>query len=180
MVHPIDAKIVLSALLAISVYAILDFLFFRFMKAGSVLKWIVNLYFLGAILDIALCLVFLGWNSPSAYVPGFLDKIFCLFLSLIMYSLFCFLYILFIMGPYQSSVRLRILRELYRKYPRNCSYEDLLRSYSAKEILNIRLERLVSSGDLSLEGGVYKLKRQCNFFLVMDTMATRLRMLTKN
>ncbi len=83
--------------------------------------------------------------------------------SFCLYSILSFSYVICCVGPYETSVRLRIVRELY-KQPQGMRLERLLGFYNNRRILDLRLQRLLASKDLILENGVYRDNRGSSVF----------------
>jgi hypothetical protein len=80
-----------------------------------------------------------------------------------------------VFGTYESSIRLRLARELYRQHPKKVALKEILAHYNAGVILKGRLERLTSSGDLSFNGKHYHYKGRQNVFSIIDLISTFLR-----
>ena len=80
-------------------------------------------------------------------------------------------YVLTIFGPYETSVRMRLVREIAKGGPDGISHQELLDRYNARTIMDIRLRRLKGSGDVIEEGGLYRAGRTRNVFLLFDVVA---------
>ena len=96
-------------------------------------------------------------------------------LALLITGLMSFIYIASIFGPYETSIRMRLVREIAKGKEAGISFEALLKSYSDKTILDIRLRRLVGSGDVIEKDGIYYQGSKRNFFFAFETIALTLK-----
>ena len=81
-------------------------------------------------------------------------------LALVVQGLLCFVYVLCIFGPYETSVRMRLVREIDKAGTKGISLEALLGRYNAGTIVDLRLRRLMGSGDITEKDGVYRVSRE--------------------
>ena len=86
-------------------------------------------------------------------------------------GLLCFVYVLCVFGPYETSVRMRLVREIARAASGGISRQELLKRYSAQTIVDLRLRRLMGSGDIVEKDGLYHSRGQRNFFFIFDSIA---------
>ena len=86
-------------------------------------------------------------------------------------GLLCFFYVLCVFGPYETSVRMRLVREIQKGGSQGIKAHDLDLSYNTETILNVRLKRLIGSGDLIERDGLYRIGRTGNFFFIFDAIA---------
>ncbi len=63
-------------------------------------------------------------------------------------GLLCFVYVLCIFGPYETSIRMRLVREIVRGGPGGISLQKLLGHYNSEAIVHVHLQRLLGSGDI--------------------------------
>lgn len=150
---------------------------FRFVDSSGVLKWTMIIFGLGLFLCWGL-----AWSLflkfPSTFPPPVLISVgLGVSLSTLIYGLSSFLYVLCVWGPYESSIRLRLVRELAAVYPDGLSRDELLARYNNEKIIQRRLARLVRSAEIQQEGGVYRLHNARNFFLIAEWVAGVLRKL---
>jgi len=167
----LDFVIVFSAVLGVVAYLFVHFIIFRFIEPKGIITGLMNVYFIGAIVNIVSFVSFflLKVNPPAtASVSG---VIFYGALSFVIYSLMCYFYVLYIFGIYESSIRIRIMREFYKAFPSGLTLEDLLKNYNADFILRTRLERLVGSGEVLYDGVKYRIGKCPVIFLMLDYMA---------
>ncbi len=99
---------------------------------------------------VASLLAVLLWQSPLSPV----DRIGYLMLHLMVY--FCMGFGLFnVINANVSSLRVRMLKEYLSAEPRALTDAEMFARYPAAEILNARLERLVTGGQIRLQDGRY-------------------------
>jgi hypothetical protein len=92
-------------------------------------------------------------------------------LGMLINGLACFVYVLCIFGPYETSVRMRLVREIALGGTDGLLHQELLGRYNAETIVEIRLRRLLGSGDIIEKDGLYRCGRPGNFFFVFDIIA---------
>ncbi len=169
-----DQAIVFTAFAGFICYLIVQLTIFRFISSRRIIKGLLFIFFLGAVVDItAGVYVFFVLDLKNSFgLPMLLLLLIC---SLGIYGLLCFLYVLYIYGPYESSIRIRILREFTDVYPKGLKREELLRNYNDEKILRTRLDRLVGSGDIVNREGRLWIGSQRSIFLMMERIAQFLR-----
>lgn len=176
---PFDAFVLGNALICFFIFVLAHFAFFRFIKPAEVLKGLMNFFAIGLAFNIGGSLGYL-WQIPGSLAgASFFAKCLCMAVSGMVYGVLGFHYVVGIFGPYESSIRLRLVRELYKNYPHGSSLEEILKRYNAQSILKKRLDRLICSKDLALEGSVYKLKNRRNYFTITDGVVAALRKMTE-
>lgn len=92
-------------------------------------------------------------------------------LALTIQGLLCFVYVLCVFGPYETSVRMRLVREIAGGGVRGVSIQELANRYNAQTIVDIRLQRLIGSGDVIEKNGKYRVVSSSNFFFIFDAIA---------
>jgi hypothetical protein len=92
-------------------------------------------------------------------------------LAMLLQGLLCFVYVLCIFGPYETSVRMRLVREIAKGGSTGITLKELSVQYNAGTIVDIRLQRLIGSGDIIEENGRYRIGRSGNFFFIFDAIA---------
>jgi hypothetical protein len=92
-------------------------------------------------------------------------------LASLIQGLLCFVYVLCVFGPYETSVRMRLVREIALTASGGISMEELSGRYNHQTIVNLRLQRLVGSGDIVENNGLYRAGRRRNFFFIFDAIA---------
>ncbi len=94
--------------------------------------------------------------------------------SFLAYGLAAFNYILCVFGPYETSVRMRLVREI-AAVPAGIAEKDLRERYNEGVIVDIRLRRLIGSGDIHVEDGIYRSRTAENVFFLLDRVAGTLK-----
>lgn len=144
---------VAASVLGLAVNCIAQILSFRVFKRKSplpslALGFLGGLIFMGIVNIAAACAA--GWNSEL-----------CIRIALIAVPAYCCLaygYFHFV-NIGEASIRLRIFDEL-SLHPAGVSMKALLESYNDATILEFRLNRLVTGGDLVDRGGRYYIGRR--------------------
>ena len=127
--------------------------------------------------------LFCFWSAPLAAAVSILPNLilserFLVFIfSFWIYAMASFFYVLCIFGPYATSIRLRLIREL--DTPQGRTLAEINSAYNDRTILDLRLKRLLASGDVYLEGGTYKIGRANNAFFAIDGVARKLHALIR-
>ena len=119
----------------------------------------------------------LGYVRQNLFNQLGVFEISSLFLiSLTCYGLLAFGYVVGIVGPYETSIRIRLLREFHRIYPRNILFEELRKSYNNKIILDNRLEKFLGSKEVLLRGREYTFgNKPAGVFSVIDLITDLLK-----
>ncbi len=162
-----DITICLTAFISFTVFLVIQFVWFRFISEGGVLKWIMALFILGSFVNAGLFVVFSG----NMFFQTWAYHALLLLLSWGIYALLSFLYVLCVFGPYESSIRLRLIRELYRRYPQGLTLGELYERYNNRVILNRRIARLLAARSITVCGGKYRVTNRPSFFMVADALA---------
>ena len=92
-------------------------------------------------------------------------------LAMVIQGLLCFVYVLCVFGPYETSVRMRLVREIAAAGPAGIALKELGTSYNAGTIVDMRLGRLMGSGDIVEQDGLYRVTRPKNLFFIFDAIA---------
>ncbi len=140
----------------------------RFLKTDQVFKTILLTSLIGLLGNILLTTFFFLHYFPLFSGLGILSIV---VLSLAIDGLMVFGYVICIWGPFETSIRMRIVRELYEARPQGLSETELLRVYNTRGILKIRLRRLVGAGDIQMVNGKYRIIQRQNVFFIIDRVA---------
>ena len=159
----IDRYIIGIAVVSFIAFLMLLILVFRLVDRKEVLKWLVYVFFMALTVNLGLTVWFM-LEQNGLFEMGIGAILTILILPVVLYSLLSFCYVLCIFGAYESSIRLRIVRELDEAGPEGLSWEDLLKRYNDEMILKIRLDRFITSKELSFDGTYYRLERKHNAF----------------
>lgn len=116
----------------------------------------------------------LAMTTAVSLLPGLsvVDQCLVFIFSLCVYTLASFVYVLCIFGPYATSIRLRLISEL--DAPQGKTMAEISRAYDSKVILDLRLKRLLASGDIRFDGGRYHIAKAHNAFFIIDAGARAL------
>lgn len=162
-----DIIILTSAVASFIVFFILQVLIFRYVHPEAILKWIMNIFWLSSLLHIF-------WFFEIRMMwPEFLpvEAIGIVALSYFVFGLMAFVYILCVFGPSETSIRIRVVRELREGQGHRLSHEELLKRYNGRMVLERRLQRFLQSGEIRLEQGKYTLCKNANAFFMIDAVA---------
>jgi hypothetical protein len=97
---------------------------------------------------------FIGLIVLTLYEIYFIYKIsfsFYVINNFLIYVLFCFFYFA-ILSTYKTSIRLRVLFEIYN-HKEGIFAEEIIKKYNSKEIINIRLQRMIQNNQIKLING---------------------------
>ena len=169
--NPFDGLVLFNAVAGLLLFIGFHLATYRLISAGNVLKWLKQIFVPGALLNLVLSGIFFFRDSASVGGPDRSAMVLCTLLSLAVYAMVTFLYVLCLFGPHESSIRIRIIRELDKFYPNACPENVLRGAYNAQIILQRRLDRLMSAGDITFDGKRYRLQKKCNFFMLSDRIA---------
>lgn len=138
-------------LLSFAVFFILHNLVYRRLRQAKLLKWLEGLFVtVGALLVITGILT--GFSGAET------------FMAFMIYALLTFIYIVAIDSIYESSIRIRLLREIAAA-PAGLTRDEIRARYSSKVILQTRLMRLEAAGDIQKTPHGYKLARSAGLLL---------------
>jgi len=144
---------VFSPVIALLINVITQILSLRYAVNG-----LLKSIFLGFLFGL-LCLFivqFCATFQNIEFLPG-------LMVNIIIYSLFGYCYFHFInLG--ETARRIRILRELHDSNGK-LTLEEILKRYNAEEMVELRLQRLISSGQVISKGGRLHVGRPVLLFL---------------
>lgn len=157
---------------AVMVFFLVHMVTFRLSRPENILRTVMHTVAAVMGLQVAAMTALVFVAVEASVVSGLCS----IMLSVLLYGLAAFFYILWIFGPYETSVRYRVLRELGLA-PTGLTLNELLERYNGRMILDTRLHRLVAAGDVYHEGNVMRVTRKVNMFFLLDTAAARLRRL---
>lgn len=162
----IDLFIILAALGEFCVFWMLHVLLFRFISYESVFKWLISLYVFTTTTYAALFLM-LRHLMIAVGVYDTLMQLVVMTTILVIASLLTGIYIIGIFGIIESSIRIKLLNLVTQAKTSGITYKDITNVYNKQIILNKRIQRLQSSGDIiRVAGKYYAPKRFSAFFLV--------------
>jgi hypothetical protein len=139
----------------------LHFIVFRWIKSEHLFQGIIGTFCAAFITGVGVSIGVLGTHAEH------------IALALVIYVLAAFVYVLCFFGPYETSIRMRLVRELSAN-PSGVAVQDLLGSYNESVILDIRLKRLLGSRDVVCEGEIFKIAKKGNAFYMIDAISRKL------
>lgn len=157
---------VFSPIIGLAVNAVSSICIFRYSRKVSLLKSLFIAFGLG----ISILLIIDFW----AFFNGCLASLSNIFVNIITYSALSYCYFHFVnLG--ETARRVRILRELYDS-KEGLSMKEILERYNAKEIIEIRMKRLINNGQVVVRNGRYYIGGGAVLFMarVIDAMKSML------
>jgi len=170
-----DQVVLVLTIISVLLFFAAELIFFRFFSEATVLKGQMLFLSAGALINALLGAYFFLNHIFIPPEARWQDALLCLIIANIIFDLVAFLYVLCIFGPYESSLRLRLLRELGDVYPEGLTREQLFARYNLEDVVQRRLGRLLASQELVLKEGKYALRNPHNFFIVSEKVAIWLR-----
>lgn len=155
-------------LLSFVIFLLVHVITFRWLRPEELLRSLLVCVSAVAVLPLVLmCVLFVikaADASPEAWIIAALS-------ALLLTGLSCFVYVICVFGPYETSIRMRLVREIAKGGSKGISHQELLGNYNDKAIVNIRLRRLAGSGDIIEEKGLYRQGSTRNIFFLFDTIS---------
>ncbi len=171
-VNAFDLFVLANALGCFWLYIIFHLVLFRFSRATSVITWLVKAFLVLGLVNVGLSLALKMAGLIPSYGLG--PDVFGFGVSFSLYGILCFSYVICFVGPYETSVRTRIVRELYGA-PQGMTIQQLRQRYDNKIILDLRLNRLLASKDLVFDGKVYQDSRGKSVFTGITALSNFLK-----
>lgn len=156
-----DFIVLFSSILAFILFVVVHALVFRVTTQANILRGLVLSLFLGMFLGIAIIFLLFRFFSVSheQYYSAFP-------ISFVLFLLLDLSYILGFFGMMASSLRVRILREIYLSKENQLAHTQLLSHYNKRIIVQERLKRLLSAGEVSRRGDTYTLVTRFSVFRI--------------
>jgi len=126
----------------------------RMVPSGTLVRHLATAFAAGVFVVIAV-----STGAVQSMCADKLDGIGLMVLNVLTYTGLAFGY-LNLVNLNVTSLRIRLIRELFDRHPAGISREEIAEIYSAREIVKRRLERLRRSGDLVLEDDRYHIGRR--------------------
>lgn len=152
-----DLYILVNAIVSFILFLIVHVVIFRSINEKTVIKWLMRVCYLGVFINL-----FTGYFILRPYNAVFA------FLSLILYTLLVYCYILGIFGLMESSIRIGLLAKIAEAKSCGIRKRDILEVYNKKIIIDKRLSRFIASGELKYEKGYYHLNKKFSYFIIND------------
>ena len=166
----VDLLILFSAGISFVLFLLLHIIIFRFISTNEVLDWVVRVFAVGVICDL-IAIVFGAVQMDLAL--GQMMVVFML--SFLIYGLLSFLYVVYIFGTSESSIRLRLIHEISKMEKSGISLEELMVRYNTEILMKRRFDRLVYTKHLVHDGQRYHMGQRYNFFLFIGDMSRKFR-----
>ena len=170
-----DLWIVLTGVASFINFFIIHVPVLRFTPAEKALKGLVNCVWIAFAGHMAFIFLCLQDHAPMLAGLGILGVTIWAALSLMIFFLLVFFYVLCVFGPTETSVRFRLIEVLASAKDKGANLNEILNAYNAKKIFELRLERLQEAGDIRFDNGKYFLVKKSNVFLILDALAARLK-----
>lgn len=168
-----DKIIITSAVLGFLAYLIAHLVVFRFIGIKGILDWLMRIFFIGGSVNLGACLrQLLQTNLPQNPNMGLV--LFGSLISFFLYGLLCFFYVICVYGAFESSLSVRIFREL-DKFPAGLTRSEVLKFYNAEMILRTRLERFIGSGEVLFDGKSYRIGKTSYVFVFLQGISKTLK-----
>lgn len=148
-----DIFIIINTLISITAYFILHIIILRKIKQNDIFKWLVYIYLLAGVIPL---------------LAGCKVSIFGSIVSLMFYTLLVLAYVMAILGVVESSIRIRLLKEIYDAGEKGIKLEQLLKKYNKDVILHKRLQRFLSAGEISFSKGKYQPEKKFTAYSLPD------------
>lgn len=159
-----DLYILINTIASFILFLIVHVIVFRSIEEKTVIKWLMRVYCLGALINFVA-----GYFILQPY-----NLIFTL-LSLVLYTMLAFCYVLGIFGLMESSIRIGLLTKIAQGKNHGTSQKEILKAYNKNIIVTKRLERFVACQELKYEKGYYHLNKKFSYFLINDFINTLMR-----
>lgn len=161
----IDHFIVISALGEFSVFWLLHLLCFRHIKHEDIIKWFKYLYISTNLIGAVFILCYFKITTTTSYSLSII-----LFIMVNIFTIFSLLvcaYIIEVFGLVESSVNIKILSLIAQSKTKELTQKNITKTYNKRIIIDKRLLRLESSGDLIFYRGKYYLGKRFSVFYLM-------------
>lgn len=149
------------------IFLLVHFITFRWVSPEHLLRSLLACVIAILACPVVLICIFSGFKVVDAPVYTW---VFAAIFALVIQGLLCFVYVLCVFGPYETSIRMRLVREIAKGGDKGISLQELLVCYNPEIIVNIRLQRLIGSGDVIEDKGRYRTGRHQNFFFIFNAI----------
>lgn len=160
---PMDLFIIIFSAFSFLLFIIIQILIFRYLKNTKILK---GLYFALGITSIFHYLIFWILSKYLFFKIGY--SFFTIFfdssVSLILFMLLAFIFILAFLGVMTTSLRIQLLIEIKNSPKKGISYKQLLARYNKEIIIMTRVARLIEAGEVEKKKDFYFYKKHLTYF----------------
>ncbi len=164
----IDVLTMGAAVFSFVIFLLVHFISFRWVQPERLLRSLLLCVIAVMVIPVFLMLLFFIFKAADETLPAWICAA---ILAVVVQGLMSFMYVLCIFGPYETSVRMRLIREIAWGASKGISAQELSDRYNAKIMVDIRLQRLVGSGDIAQKDGRYRVIKQGNLFFIFDAIA---------
>lgn len=176
--HTLDITILLSAAVSCACFFLLQIVIFRRVHPEDVFNAIMTIFYAASVVHIGVAFFIFGMINPQYDAHDHSSVIFTGAVSYFVFALAAFVYILCAFGPSETSIRIRVVRELAASRGR-LTHDQLLKQYNGRMILERRLQRFSKSGEIRSQQGKYILCKNTNAFFMIDIVAQLIRKILK-
>lgn len=175
VVDRLDVFVLLSALSSFMFFLVGHVAVIRYFRPSSSLKVLMRVFVAGLIANAAASI----WSVvvPVAVVADYPRESVVIggLASVLIYTILVFTYVITVFNLGATARRIRLLRELYQAPSRALTLDEVYKVYNADVILQLRLSRLVRSGQLHFDGHAYRIGSL--FFLFQSRLLWMMRSL---
>jgi hypothetical protein len=171
MISQFDETVITGAAAAFGIFVVMQMIVFRLLHQEAVLKAIMVIFVLTSAVQVIGLSYVLTAHDVFLFAGGIITKVCLVGFSYLIFGLTAFVYILCVFGPSETSIRIRVVREIFEGPQHSLTPKELASRYNAAMILERRLDRLLRSGEIVLEQGTYRLIKKANFFFMIDSIA---------
>ena len=164
----IDILTVGVGVLTFGIFLLIHLVTFRRMRPEKVLRSLFVCVVAMTMIPVPLLQIFCTLKVVSAPPLVWLGAALS---AIVIEGLLCVFYVLCIFGPYETSVRMRLVREIAKASSDGISMEELLKKYDSSTMVDMRLRRLMGSGDIIEKDGIYRAGSGRNIFFIFDAIA---------
>jgi len=163
----LDLAILVCSGSSFLLFFLLQVIVFRMVHPEAVLRWIMNIFMIVSVLH--LFTMAIAYNYLQLDYPG--GVLLMAAVSYFIFGLIAFVYILCVFGPSETSIRIRLVRELEGVKGGRLTHDELLKKYNGRLILERRIQRLLYAGEIVEQNGKYVLLNKANAFFMIDAVA---------
>jgi len=164
----IDILTLGAGVFSFGVFLLIHLITFRWVAPEHLLKSLLLCVIAVMMLPVLLMAVFFAAQAENLPFSGWVCST---LVAVLIQGLLCFVYVLCIFGPYETSVRMRLVREIAQAGAKGITRQELAERYNAQTIMEIRLQRLLGSGDINEKDGQYASVNKRNLFFIFDDIA---------
>jgi hypothetical protein len=150
------------------IFLLVHIITFRWVRPEHLLKSLMACVTAIMVVPVLLMGIFYALKVVDAGIPAWVCAA---LVALVIQGLLCFFYVLCVFGPYETSVRMRLVREIAKVPSGGVTLADVLQRYNHATIVDIRLQRLTGSGDVLEKDGYYQSRDNKNLFFIFDAIA---------